>query len=213
MWWTAVMTSDRTDRWHRYWDKQSRGYDRTMAVLDRRFFGESRRWACEQAEGNVLEVAVGTGLNLPHYPPGATVTGIDLSDAMLAVARRRAADLDHLVALRQADAHALPFPDGAFDTVVCTLGLCAIPDPDKAIDEMVRVLRPGGALILVDHVESTNVLARTAQRVLDLVTVPMAGEHFRRRPSRAVAARGLDVVRQDRFKIGIVERLVARKPG
>jgi ubiquinone/menaquinone biosynthesis C-methylase UbiE len=206
------MSRDRTDRWHRYWDKQSGGYDRTMAAVDRRFLGDSRRWACEQASGNVLEVAVGTGLNLPHYPEGTTVTGIDLSEGMLAGARRRAADLDHPVTLRQADAHALPFTDASFDTVVCTLGLCAIPNPDNAIDEMVRVLRPGGALILVDHVESTNPLARTVQRVLDVVTVPMAGEHFRRRPARTIAALGLDIVHQDRFKLGIVERLVARKP-
>lgn len=206
------MARDRTDRWHRYWDKQAGGYDKTMTAVDRRFLGDSRRWACEQAEGDVLEVAVGTGLNLPHYPDSARVTGVDLSDGMLARARSRAADLDRPVTLRQADAHALPFDDATFDTVVCTLGLCAIPDPGKAIDEMVRVLRPGGALILVDHVESTNPFARVVQRVLDVATVPLAGEHFRRRPARIVAARGLDIERADRFKAGIVERLVARKP-
>jgi ubiquinone/menaquinone biosynthesis C-methylase UbiE len=206
------MARDRTDRWHRYWDKQAGGYDRTMAAVDRRFLGDSRRWACEQAEGDVLEVAVGTGLNLPHYPDGARVTGVDLSDGMLEGARRRAADLGHPVTLRQADAHALPFADAGFDTVVCTLGLCAIPDHEKAIHEMVRVLRPGGALILVDHVESANPFVRAVQWVMDLASVPLAGEHFRRRPSRIVAALGLDIVRADRFKLGIVERLVARKP-
>ncbi len=206
------MGRDRTDRWHRYWDKQSAGYDKTMAAMDRRFFGESRRWACEQAEGDVLEVAVGTGLNLPHYPDGVRAPGVDLSAGMLALARRRATGLAHPVTLRQADAHALPFPDASFGTVVCTLGLCAIPDHEKAIDEMVRVLRPGGVLILVDHVESANPLVRVVQRVMDLVSVPLAGEHFRRRPAPLVAGRGLDIERSDRFKLGIVERLVARKP-
>jgi ubiquinone/menaquinone biosynthesis C-methylase UbiE len=206
------MAADRTARWHRYWDKQSGGYDKTMAGVDRRFLGDSRRWACEQAEGDVLEVAVGTGLNLPHYPDGVRLTGVDLSDGMLDGARRRAAELGHPVTLRQADAHALPFADASFDTVVCTLGLCAIPDHEKAIEEMVRVLRPGGALILVDHVESTNPFARVLQRVMDLGAVPLAGEHFRRRPARVVAGRGLDIVRSDRFKLGVIERLVARKP-
>lgn len=206
------MAADRTARWHRYWDKQSGGYDRTMARVDRRFLGDSRRWACEQAEGDVLEVAVGTGLNLPHYPDGVRLTGVDLSDGMLDGARRRAAELGHPVTLRQADAHALPFADASFDTVVCTLGLCAIPDHEKAIDEMVRVLRPGGALVLVDHVESTNPFARVLQRVMDLGAVPLAGEHFRRRPARVVAGRGLDIERSDRFKLGVIERLVARKP-
>lgn len=206
------MTRERTSRWHRYWDKQATGYDRAIAVWDRRMLGDSRQWACAQAEGNVLEVAVGTGLNLPHYPPSTTVTGVDLSEGMLEGARRRAATLDHPVSLRQANAHHLPFTDAFFDTVVCTLGLCAIPDPDRAIDEMVRVLRPGGHLVLVDHVESTNRIARAVQRLLDLVTVPMAGEHFRRRPYHTVTARGLEIVRRDRFKLGIIERLVARKP-
>lgn len=206
------MAADRTARWHRYWDKQSGGYDRTMARVDRRFLGDSRRWACAQAEGDVLEVAVGTGLNLPHYPDGVRLTGVDLSDGMLDGARRRAAELGHPVTLRQADAHALPFADASFDTVVCTLGLCAIPDHEKAIDEMVRVLRPGGALVLVDHVESTNPFARVLQRVMDLGAVPLAGEHFRRRPARFVAGRGLDIERSDRFKLGVIERLVARKP-
>src|SRR5262245_5462913 len=145
-------TPERTARWHRYWDRKSSHYDKEMSVWDRRLFGDSRQWACAQAVGNVLEVAVGTGLNLPFYREQVTVTGIDLSDRMLDIARARAADLGRGVTLQEGDAHALAFPDASFDTVVCTFGLCAIPDVDKAVDEMVRVLRPDGRLILVDHV-------------------------------------------------------------
>jgi len=200
--------ADASARWSRYWDRQAGGYDRGMAAWDRKLFGDSRAWACGQASGEVLEVAVGTGLNLPHYPDDVTLTGIDLSDGMLELARARAGDG---VTLRQADAHALPFDDASFDTVVCTLGLCAIPDPGVAIGEMVRVLRPGGRLILVDHVASTSRLARAAQWLLERVTVPLAGEHFLRRPLPMVQERGLEVERCERFKAGVVERLVARK--
>ncbi|WP_278255442.1 methyltransferase domain-containing protein [Nocardioides convexus] len=105
----------------------------------------------------------------------------------------------------------MPFESTTFDTVVCTFGLCAIPDLDAAVDEMVRVLRPGGALILVDHVRSTSRVARGLQRLLELVTVPMGGEHFLRRPLEQVEARGLTVDRAQRFKLGLVERVVARK--
>jgi ubiquinone/menaquinone biosynthesis C-methylase UbiE len=203
-------TEERSSRWNRYWDKKSTSYDKEMSAWDRKLFGDSRSWACGQAAGEVLEVAVGTGLNLPFYPKDVAVTGIDLSEGMLSIARTRV--LDRPVTLRQGDAHALPFADATFDTVICTLGLCAIPDADTAVDEMVRVLRPEGRLILVDHIASTSRVVRVVQRLLELITVPMAGEHFRRRPLHRVLAKGLVIEQQERFKLGMVERLVARKP-
>ncbi|KJK51018.1 ubiquinone biosynthesis methyltransferase UbiE [Lentzea aerocolonigenes] len=203
--------TDRSARWQQYWDRKSATYDAEMGFLDRKLFGDSRRWACSQASGEVLEVAIGTGLNLPHYPEDVTLTGIDLSEQMLGLARARAHDLRHGVTLRQGTAHALPFGDAEFDTVVCTLGLCAIPDHETAIAEMIRVLKPGGRLILVDHVESSSRIARALQWLVERVTIPMAGEHFLRRPLRLVQAHQLQVEQRQRFKLGLVERLVARK--
>lgn len=202
----------RTDRWQRYWDRKSVNYDKEIGVLDRRVFGDSRQWACSQAAGEVLEVAVGTGLNLSHYPGDVVVTGLDLSEQMLGLARSRAEQLGRDVTLRQGTAHALPFADASFDTVVCTLGLCAIPDHETAMDEMVRVLRPGGRLILVDHVASSSRVVRGLQWLVERVTIPLAGEHFLRRPLHLVEARGLEAEQRQRFKLGVVERLVARKP-
>lgn len=201
----------RPDRWNRHWDGKSQAYDREMQFLDRKLFGDSRAWACGQATGNALEVAVGTGLNLPLYPDGVTLTGIDLSDGMLDIARARAERLGHTVTLQRANAHDLPFEAESFDTVLCTLGLCAIPDDGKALKEMVRVLRPGGRLILLDHVASTSRVVRGLQWLTEKVTVPMAGEHFLRRPLGKLTALGLTVEHRERFKLGLVERLVARK--
>ncbi|MFJ4098408.1 class I SAM-dependent methyltransferase [Amycolatopsis japonica] len=198
-------------RWNRYWDGKSRNYDREMQFMDRKLFGDSRAWACGQATGEVLEVAVGTGLNLPLYPDGVTLTGIDLSDGMLTIARGRAERLGHPVTLRRADAHDLPFDADSFDTVVCTLGLCAIPDDGKALREMARVLRPGGRLILLDHIVSSSRPVRGLQWIVEKITVPMAGEHFLRRPSDKIGDLGLAVEQRERFKLGLVERLVARK--
>ncbi|CRK55248.1 Phosphatidylethanolamine N-methyltransferase [Alloactinosynnema sp. L-07] len=203
---------DRSARWRRYWDKHSGTYDRQMGFMDRVLFGDSRQWACSRAVGDVLEVAVGTGLNLAVYPDDVTLTGIDLSEDMLAIARGRAAGLGRPVTLLQGNAHALPFDDAAFDTVVCTFGLCAIPDIDAAVKEMRRVLRPGGRLVLVDHVRSSSPVARAVQRLLEVVTVPLAGEHFLRRPLHVVREAGFTVDDAQRFKIGIVERVSARKP-
>jgi ubiquinone/menaquinone biosynthesis C-methylase UbiE len=205
-------TKDRTARWQRYWNKQSRSYDKQMRFFDRHVFGDSRNWACGQATGNVLEVAVGTGLNLDAYPDDVTLTGIDLSDSMLDIARGRSKELGRRATLLQANAHELPFDDESFDTVVCTFGLCAIPDHIRAITEMTRVLRPGGRLILVDHIESTSRIARAVQRGLETITIPIGGEHFLRRPLNEVGAAGFAIESVDRFKLGLVERLVARKP-
>jgi len=204
--------TDRTERWHRYWDKHSRTYDREMRFWERRLFGDSRDWACSQATGQVLEVAIGTGLNLSAYPDDITLTGIDLSDAMLDIARARSTELGRPATLQQANAQELPYGDASFDTVVCTFGLCTIPDHKKAIADMTRVLRPCGRLILVDHIESSSRIARGVQRALEIVTVPMGGEHFLRRPLNDVRATGFEIERVERFKLGLVERLVARKP-
>jgi ubiquinone/menaquinone biosynthesis C-methylase UbiE len=203
--------TNQAERWHRYWDKKSRNYDREMRFFDRILFGDSRDWACSQASGDVLEVAVGTGLNLGKYPHDVKLTGIDLSEEMLGIARSRAQELGRSVDLQQGDAHALPFADDAFDTVVCTFGLCAIPNLEAALDEMARVLRPGGKLILVDHIASTSRVARGVQRALEVVTVPIGGEHFLRRPLKKVEQRPFTVQRVQRFKLGLVERLVATK--
>jgi ubiquinone/menaquinone biosynthesis C-methylase UbiE len=182
-----------------------------MRFMERAFFGDSRHWACSRASGNVLEVAVGTGLNFDEYPPDVRLTGIDLSEPMLEIARTRASELGREVELRQGDAHALPFGDATFDTIVCTFGLCAIPDIDAALDEMTRVLKPGGRLILVDHVASSSRVARGVQRALEVVTVPMASEHFLRRPLKKIEQRPFTIERAERFKLGLIERVVARK--
>lgn len=207
-----VDDSAQRDKWRRYWDEQSPHYDRAMGVLDRILFGDTRSWVCSQATGATLEVGVGTGLNLPLYPAEVPLTGIDQSRAMLKIAEDRARTLGRTADLREADAHALPFPDAAFDTVVCTFSLCAIPDDHLAISEMNRVLRPGGLLLLADHVAGTARLTRGIQGLLERVTVPMGGEHFLRRPLPRVTAEGLVIERRERFKLGLVERLAARKP-
>jgi ubiquinone/menaquinone biosynthesis C-methylase UbiE len=200
------------DRWRRYWDKHSASYDKQMRFFDRVLFGDSREWVCAQAAGQTLEVGIGTALNLPLYPASISLTGVDISPAMLKLAQSRAEQLGRAVKLREADAQALPFPDASFDTVVCTFSLCAIPDEDRAVSEMRRVLRPSGLLLLADHIAGAAWPVRAIQRILEVATVPLQGEHFLRRPLRQVQAEGLEIERRERFKLGIVERVAARKP-
>jgi ubiquinone/menaquinone biosynthesis C-methylase UbiE len=187
-------------------------YDRDIRFFEKVQFGGGREWVCSRATGEVLEVAVGTGRNLPFYPAEVTVTGVELSPAMLDIARTRAAELGREVDLREADAEDLPFADGSFDTVVCTLSLCTIPDHARAIAEMARVLRPGGRLLLLDHIGSRWWPVWAVQRLIDVLTVRTAGEYQTRRPAPMLAAAGLQIVESQQLKLGTVERLHARKP-
>jgi ubiquinone/menaquinone biosynthesis C-methylase UbiE len=200
-------------RQKRVWDKSAPSYDKQISFFEKIWFADGREWLCERAEGNVLEVAVGTGRNLPHYAAGVTLTAIELSPAMLAIARQRAADLGRAVDFHEGDAEHLPFEDASFDTVVCAFSLCTIPSPAAALDEMRRVLRPGGRLLLVDHIGSAWPPIYALQWLVERPTIHSAGEHFTRRQLPLVKAAGFRVVESERLKAGSIERIHAVKPG
>jgi len=145
---------ERTRRAQQKWDKRASAYDRSIAFFEKVLFGGGREWVCSQAQGDVLEIAAGTGRNFPFYPPNVRLTAVEFSPKMLDIAAGRARELGREVDLRLGDAQALDFPDETFDTVVCTLSLCSIQDDRKAVAEATRVLRPGGRLLLLEHVRS-----------------------------------------------------------
>ena len=193
------------------WDRVADRYDRATAPLERRFLAASRGWVAARASGRTLEVGIGTGANLPHYPSGLDLVGVDLSPAMLEQARGRARTLGVAVDLRVGNVEELPFAAASFDTVVCTLVLCSVPSSvDAALAEMTRVLEPGGSLLLLDHVVSTTSPVRWAQRGLESITGKQ-GEYWTRRPYLHLARAGLEPVASDRLHVGVVERVHARR--
>ena len=135
----------------RFYEWLSRGED----VMIRRFRAE----VAGEAEGLILEVGAGNGLNFAHYPKGATVIAVEPQPAMLTRAKRRASG--RRVHLVRAAAEALPFRDGAFDTAVVSLVLCSVADQARAVGEVARTLRPGGTVRLFEHVRSSD--PRTAR--------------------------------------------------
>ena len=203
---------DPTAKAVRVWEKMAPRYDRDIRFWEKVQFAGGREWIGARAQGRILEVAIGTGRNLEHYPADVTVTGVELSPTMLAIARQHAADLGRDVDLHEGDAQALSFEADSFDTVVCTLSLYTIPDPAAAIGEMKRVLRPGGRLLLLDHVGSTWWPVWAVQRLVERFTIRSAGEHMTRRQLPLVQAAGFEIVETQRLKAGTVERVAARKP-
>jgi ubiquinone/menaquinone biosynthesis C-methylase UbiE len=210
---TQAAMERETERVRAVQDKQAPKYDRQISFFERNLFGDGRDWVCSQARGKVLELACGTARNLPFYPDDVELTAIELSPGMLAIARQRAHELGHPADLRLGDVQALDFPDESFDSVTCTLGFCTIPDTRAAAAEAFRVLRPGGQLLLLEHVRSPAVLVRGAQRLIEPLAVRFEADHLLRDPVDYLPSVGFAIDEVQRSKWGIVERLRAHRPG
>jgi Methylase involved in ubiquinone/menaquinone biosynthesis len=192
--------------------------ERVRRIYDRRSASarSSRRdsgceWLCSRADGETLEIGIGQGRTLPFYPRNIRLTGIDLSGVAVDLAERRARELGLDVTLRRCDAAALPYPDEHFTVVFC-YALCTIPDDRAAVAEAVRVLRPGGSLLLIEHVRSPNRIVRAIERLIEPIELRRMGDHLLREPLDLVLGEGLEVETLERSWFGIVERLVALKP-
>ncbi len=182
-------------------------YDAGMALLEHGRFRRWRAWLTGGARGRVLEVGCGTGRNLPLYPADASVVGSDPHPDPVAAARRRSPG----VPLVQARAEALPFRAGAFDTVVSSLVLCSVEDPAAALAEIRRVLAPGGALRLVEHVRArTPWRARLQDRVQRPWTWLTGGCHPNRDTEQAILAAGFRIEERGRRARGVLRRFAAR---
>jgi ubiquinone/menaquinone biosynthesis C-methylase UbiE len=205
-------SNDSVERVRRIYAASAPRYDRIIRLPELLLFGSGREWATGLAVGRTLEVAAGTGRNLPLYSRHISLTAIDVSEQMLDIARQRAVRLGREVDLQVSDAQALPYADASFDTVLATLALCSIPDDRAGVAEMARVLRPGGRLVLLEHVRSPLATVRRVQRALEPLFLRLQADHLLREPERRVQDAGLEIEHLERSKLGIVLRLAARKP-
>ena len=203
---------DDIQRLRELYDREAARYDSIIRIPERLLFRDGRAWAAAQALGDVLEIAIGTARNLPLYRTGVRITGIDISPGMLAIARARAQALRREVDLRVGDAQNLAFGSERFDAVVGTLALCTIPDDRRALAEAWRVLRPGGRLILLEHVRSPQPGVRLLQKWLEPLAIRYAGDHLLRDPLDHLSDLGFSIEYCARSRAGLVERIVARKP-
>lgn len=186
-------------------------YDMVLRPMNLLGLGAHRRRLVHDLAGDILEVGVGTGLNLVYYGPAARVFGIDPNRELLSTARGRAVRRGYL--LQAADAQALPFEARSFDAVVSTLVFCTIPEPLAALQEISRVLRPGGRLLQLEHTRTgrerpdalLDLIAPTWQRIA-------GGCQVNRDTAAVLEAAGWHVQQHERHAGGFIRILISRPP-
>ncbi len=195
----------------RRYDRVARFYDLLESPMEWRATRKWRPLLFEGARGDVLEVGVGTGKNIPFYPPRLHMIAVDLSERMLQRARRRARETGADVDIRKMDIEHLDFPDHSFDLVVASFVFCSVPEPVAGLKELRRVLRPDGELRLIEHVLMEKQPMRAAMNLLDPLTSRVFGFHINRRTCTNVRSAGFTIVREEDLA-GAMFKLIIAKP-
>jgi ubiquinone/menaquinone biosynthesis C-methylase UbiE len=176
--------------------------------------GSWRRLLWSKVEGGrVLEVGVGTGMNMAYYPPAAAVVAVDPSPSFLTWAANRARKNGKAAGLGVMDVRRLAFADDSFDYAATSFVFCSVPDPIAGLTEVRRVLKPGGRLILLEHVRSDW---RPLGWLMDFLNPPwlrLSGDNINRDTLANVQRAGFRVVAVDNLLAGLVKLIEARKEG
>lgn len=175
------------------YDRVAAFYDFYTAPMEAMGGRRARARLLGRAEGRVLELGLGTGLSLESYPPDVELTGIDISPRMLARARHRAASLGLRAGLEVADIEQLPYPDASFDTVTAACVFCSVRDPVRGLREAARVARPGGQVLLYEHVRPRNPLLGKLADLISPLTRRLLGPELNRRTEDNIQAAGLRI--------------------
>jgi len=189
------------------YDEVAAHYDAAIRPLERWFLKRLRQRAFENLPqtGRLLEIGAGTGLNFAFYPLQAEGMATDLSSEMLKLAAAK--PRPEAISLVQTRAEQLPFQADSFDAAVATLVFCSIDSQAEAFDEIQRVVKPGGRLVLLDHVRPEGLLGPLFD-LINVVTSRLCGDHFNRRTANMAASAGLKVLHLDKQILGIFNIIV-----
>jgi ubiquinone/menaquinone biosynthesis C-methylase UbiE len=191
---TASSEDRASGRTRARYDRNAWVYDLAEFWIERLLYRRWRRrlWLQVPA-GRGLEVGVGTGRNMPHYPSGAHITAIDLSPRMLERARRRARRLTVDVELAEMSVEQLDFPDDTFDWAVATFVFCSVPDPVRGLKEVARVVKPGGQVLLLEHLRVDKPVIGRLMDLYNPLAVRITGANINRRTVENLGRSGLKV--------------------
>lgn len=159
----------------------------------------------------ILDVGVGTGANFGLYPPDASITAIDRDPAMLGRARQRSRDLPHIDP-REMDVMRLEFPDATFDAALSTLVFCEVPDPVAGLREILRVLKPGAPLAMLEHTRSGHRAIDALLSGISAFTAPLLGEHFDRDTASLARLAGFEDVASRYLGLLVFHLITGRRP-
>ncbi len=194
------------------YDRIAPYFDGMEAIMEGLFFKSWRKRLWAKVDGHhILEVGVGTGKNFEYYPRDARITAIDFSDNMLMQARHKSDRKKVTVELDLMDVQSLYFADNSFDTVIASFVFCSVPAPGKGLKELYRVCRPGGQVLLLEHVLSSKPLLARLMKLFNPVMVGIFGANINRNTVKNVQACGFASVRVDEHSSDIIKIIEARK--
>ena len=164
--------------------------------------------APEQKEVKLLEAGVGTGKNIAYYPPDVEAYAIDFSKKMLEEARHRAEKLEADVQLTEMDIQNLDFADNYFDLIVTSCVFCSVPDPVEGLQELKRVIKPEGKIIMLEHMRSNKEPLGYLMDGLNWVSLLTWGANINRQTMKNIKQAGLKVVKEENLMLDIVKEIV-----
>lgn len=192
------------------WDKAAKAFDFMNGAGPEKRWGPAKLELFSHMKGNILFLAVGTGLDFDTFPEGKTITGIDISPEMLKRAEHRAKAYKGDITLKQMDVHEMDFADESFDQVYTSCTFCSVPNPVEGLKQLHRVLKPGGEIRMFEHTGSKHFPFNVMMNIMTPLSSRL-GPDMNRHTAENVAKAGFKVKEVENLFLDVVKTIYAVK--